>query len=285
VRIAVIVCTRDRPAWLARALASLAGQVREGRVLVVDQSADDAGRAIAERAGATWLRAPPNGLPAARNRGLAEAAAGGEEVCLFLDDDVHVLPGCVAAHLRAYAARPELGGAVGRIRERVARPNAASVQNRLDLAGRVRTHLDGWWHGDVATLKGAQMSFRTEALLGVGGFDEAMGGTAFLEDAEASLRVARAGWRLQFLPDAVVVHHSAPDGGCRVDDPEGWRFHNTAYVVGRHRPWAGPWSAAVFAGVAALRAIEAREPARAARLMGRWREGWRRAMQAGGGRP
>jgi GT2 family glycosyltransferase len=230
------------------------------------------------------MRAPPDGLPAARNRGLRAAADGGEEVCLFLDDDVVALPGCVDAHARAYAARGDLGGAVGRIRERVAQPNAAPVQNRRDLAGRVRTHLDAWWHGDVATLKGAQMSFRTSALLAVGGFDEAIGGTAFLEDAEASLRVREAGWRLQFLPDAVVVHHSAPTGGCRVADPEGWRFHNTAYVLGRHRPWSGPWSAAVFACVAARRAMEAGDPRRAGQLLARWREGWRRAKDARGGR-
>src|SRR4051812_8820571 len=74
-------------------------------VLVVDDGPDEATRAAAERHGARYVgHDAPRGLNAARNTALA--ATDAELVC-FVDDDVEVRTGWLAALLAAAAACPD----------------------------------------------------------------------------------------------------------------------------------------------------------------------------------
>lgn len=271
--LAVVVCTRNRPDRLRRVLADLREQPPD-ELVVVDQS-DEA----APLDGVRHVVDDDRGLPRARNLGLRHVHA---DVVLFLDDDVLLLPGCVEAHRRAYDD-PRVGGVAGRILERSLRPNARRTTNRLDRAGRVRTNLEGHERGPIETVKGANMSFRRLALAEVGGFDEGYAGTAFLEDADASTRVAGRGWTLVFEPDAAVVHLSEPTGGVRTGDrlrTEWWRFHNTARFVRLHRgPVAAGPMTAVFGAVAVKRAVEWRRPTAIPTLMRALWEGWASARR------
>ena len=83
-----VICTRDRPALLERALASLSIQSRPpAAILVVDNApASDAVKdLIAERfSGVRYLRETRPGLDFARNAGLGAAES---EIVAFLDDD------------------------------------------------------------------------------------------------------------------------------------------------------------------------------------------------------
>jgi GT2 family glycosyltransferase len=275
----VIVATKDRPDHAARVVEQALGQAPEGcDVWVVDQS--EAGlrarllAALDPRARLLCL--PPVGLPAARNAGLA-ASSG--EIVVFFDDDVLLDPGCVQGHLDAYED-PWVGGVVGRIDERVVRPNSRRTRNDLGWSGRVRTNLTGRVGGEVGSCKGANMSFRRVALTSAGPADEGYGGTAFLEDADWSTRVRRLGWRLRFEPRASLTHLSAPAGGCRVEGPldaEWWRFRNTGYFMRRHRAgWA--WVPLLaFTGLAARRGLEARSVGRGRDLVAAWVLGWTEA--------
>jgi GT2 family glycosyltransferase len=133
-------------------------------------------------------------------------------------------------------------------------------------------------------LKGANMSYRRAACRDVGGFDRRYIGTALLEDSDYSTRVAAAGWRLRYEPDAELVHLSSPSGGVRVEDAlrsEHWRFRSTAYFMRKHRPASHfPWFLATFGAIAASRAARWRSPAAAAKLAAAIREGVA-AFQAG----
>lgn len=268
--IAVVVCTRNRPERLARVLADLEGEHAD-EVVVVDQS--DAPAPVGD---VRHVIDEGRGLPRARNLGVARTEA---DVVLFFDDDVRLLSGCVAAHRAAYDD-PRVGGVVGRIIERSLRPNAPATTNRVDRAGRIRTNLEGVDPAPIETLKGANMSFRRQALRQAGPFDEGFAGTAFLEDADMSARVARLGWELRFEPGAAVVHLSDPTGGVRVGDrlrTERWRFHNTGRFVRRHRgALAIVPTSVVFAGIAARRAVQWRRPDAVPRLLGALLAGWRR---------
>lgn len=272
-RLAIVVATLERPASVARLVPQILEQApATTEIRIVDQSS---GPARAQLAGA--LRAHddarlahvihgPPGLPAARNRGLAETTA---PLVLFLDDDVELLPGCVAAHLAAYRD-PTVGGVVGRILERRLRPNAWTTTNRVAASGRIRTRLDGPDGCDIETLKGANMSLRRASVEAVGGFDEAFGGTALLEDADVSSRVRRFGFRLRYEPDAAVVHHHDPMGGVRTGQPDAvwWRFHNTARYVRRHHP-VGSWPrfGLTFGGLAVWEALRTGRPGRTVELL------------------
>ncbi|MBN2799760.1 MAG: glycosyltransferase [Deltaproteobacteria bacterium] len=286
-RLSLIIPTLDRSDHLLPLLGDALAQAPEdAEIWVIDQSGDqDALRSqgwITGRADPRlrWVRAPRRGLPTARNVGLSHAVG---EVVLFLDDDTRLREGCVRAHLDNYRD-PRVGGVVGRIYERTLRPNISRTSNVLSLGGRVLTNLEGRERVRVATLKGANMSFRREALRSAGPFDPRYLGTAFLEDADMSTRVAALGWELWFDPAAALDHNSAPTGGVRTGQrrsTEVWRFHNTGVFVARHRgrrAAAATWL--TFSLIAARRAAEWGEPRAAAELMGAL---WR-GMRLGAGR-
>lgn len=269
----MVVCTLDRPRHVQRTVADVLRQADEEQVdvqvVVVDQSAVTS----PHPAGVEVITAAP-GLPAARN---TAARACGAPVLLFLDDDVLVHPGCLRGHLSAYAD-PTVGGVVGRIIEHRVQPNSPSVANRMSLGGRIVTNLDGLEAGPIATLKGANMSVRAAALAEAGGFDPGWHGTAFLEDADVSMRIRGAGWALRFEPRACVEHLSAPSGGVRQPDPlatEGWRFHNTGRFVRRHHGWRRPLVELTFLAIAVKRAASWRRPGAVGALMAALHRGFR----------
>src|SRR5579862_8666532 len=102
-RLTVVIATKDRAAYVERALVSLEAQVGAPpyEAIVVDNGSSDDTKGVVERAiarGAMPVRyvfeAEAN-RGKARNRGI-EAAAGA--IVAFCDDDVQVPPGWVAAH-------------------------------------------------------------------------------------------------------------------------------------------------------------------------------------------
>ncbi len=270
--LAVVLATRNRPDALAQVLKDLIGQSEDvAELWVVDQS--DGPFALRTRTNVSacpgwhYVHLRKANLPAARNEGVRRVSS---DLVLFLDDDVRVHPGCLRAHREAFASDPRLGGASGRILEAVVKPNAAHTTNRLALNGRIRTRLDGTRPTTLRSLKGAHMCYRRQALEEAGPADERLVGTAFLEDTDWSMRVRRAGWRLRFLPDAVVEHLSLPMGGVRTQDPvrdhEWWRFHHTAYVVRKLRPWSLPLAAATFGAIGVKKGLQDRSVKRAVSL-------------------
>ena len=98
----IVIPTRDRPAYLQVALASVAPQAREAdaEVLVVDDGEDPATAEIARRHGAQIVRPHGAGLNAARNAGIT-AARG--DLIVLIDDDVEAPPGWLASLLDGIA--------------------------------------------------------------------------------------------------------------------------------------------------------------------------------------
>src|SRR4051794_34576376 len=107
----ILFPTRDRYAYLAVALASVAPQAaRHGAeiVIVEDDAEDAAPAALAERHGARYFAlGRKRGINVARN--AAVAASSGDLAC-FLDDDVEVWPGWLDALLAASRDYDALGG-------------------------------------------------------------------------------------------------------------------------------------------------------------------------------
>ncbi|MEM6926346.1 MAG: glycosyltransferase [Myxococcota bacterium] len=276
----VVVATLERPESVARLLPEVLAQApADAEVRVVDQSSAPARLAVAETLRQLDdarlvhdLHHPP-GLPAARNAGVARSEG---RIVLFLDDDVELRPGCIAAHLAAYRD-PTVGGVVGRIEERRLVPNAWRVTNRIGRSGRIVTRLDGPDARDIETLKGANMSLRRSAIEQAGGFDVGFGGTSLLEDADLSARVRKLGFRLRYEPDAAVLHQHVPTGGVRHGAPDAawWRFHNTARYVRRHYGVvAAPELLWTFGWIAVREGLWRRDPRRPLQLLGALRRGW-----------
>lgn len=241
---AVVICTRDRPALLERATDAARTALRPGdELVIVDSASRDPGaiERIAAAADARLVRCAKPGVSRARNAG---AAATSVPLLAFTDDDCRPQAGWTAALERAFADS-RTGLVTGRILPDRAGGRALSVL--LDDQPRVLAAGD-----DPASAgSGANMAFRREAFVAVGGFDEEFGPGAHFraaEDHELFWRVLRAGWVGRYTPDAVVVHEQWRGVGA-------FLAANVGYGVG---------SGALAAKVASVDAVRGRALLRAA---------------------
>ncbi len=210
-----MVPTFRRPANLLRCLEALKRQeLPPDEVLVAVRDDDlatwaalvawDGGRLPLRLVGADQL-----GASEARNRCLDRAVG---DLLVMTDDDTVPRPEWLGRIHERFAADPALGGLGGPdwIGGREAEPEArATVVGRVQWWGRrLGNHHRGSRQAlPVEWLKGANMSFRREALRSVR-FGRLLRGEAaqFGEDFAVSLEVVSARWKLVYDP-AVAVDH------------------------------------------------------------------------------
>ena len=73
-------------------------------------------------------------------------------------------------------------------------------------------------------VQGCNMSFRKEALIKAGGFDERFGGSAHLEETDLCLRIRRNEYKIVFDPKAELIHLKDTKGGCRAENYKQWFY-------------------------------------------------------------
>jgi GT2 family glycosyltransferase len=203
----IIVPTRERAGYLDVALASIAPQAAAAgaELLVVDDGPDPSTRETARRHGARYVaHAASRGLNAARNTGI-DAARG--ELLVFVDDDVAVRPGWLAALLDAdRRAGPEVGVLTGPI-------HARFEDHRLRSCGREGPPITSQDHGpddrDVDHAWGANMTVRRSAIERAGRFDETR--ELYGDEQEWQDRVRAAGGRIRYVAAAALDHRRAGD--------------------------------------------------------------------------
>jgi GT2 family glycosyltransferase len=212
--IAVVVLTQgDRPAELARAIASVRSQrdVDPQLILVVNG-------ATAAQVGPSdrLIVLPENlGIPAGRNIG---AAATDAELVMFLDDDAELLdPSVLATVVDRFEADSRLGAMALRLidedgytqRRHIPRPRAGSAERS----------------GPVTHFVGAACVVRAEAFHRAQGFD-----TRFfyaMEESDLSWRLLDDGWSIWYSADLKAFHpRTAPS-----------RHPGYALMTARNRLW------------------------------------------------
>lgn len=224
--VTVAVCTRDRPEALSEcltALGELEPQVLE--VLVVDNaSGDDSTRRVAESFPfVRYLHEPRPGLDWARNLALLEARG---DVIAYTDDDVLVHPQWAGALAQVFVEEPSAACVTGLV---APAELSTPAQVLFEAAGGFgRGYRRRWFgaaveEGEVAAAAfggtgqagtGANMAYRRQIALDLGGFDPALdvgtltGGGG---DLEMFFRVVAAGHVLVYDPTAVVRHRHRPD--------------------------------------------------------------------------
>src|SRR5581483_12009210 len=110
--ISVVVVTKDRPAFLATLLESLVHQTMAPLevLVVVDTGSAPSYRPVfaqfRERLPLRVVEESEPGIPAARNRGVAESVG---DLILFTDDDCIADPGWVEAMVRPFRLDPFIG--------------------------------------------------------------------------------------------------------------------------------------------------------------------------------
>jgi GT2 family glycosyltransferase len=229
----VIIPTYQRPLRAQRLVVSLVPQLSgHDRIVVIWQGKH---KPDIRETGTTLLlhlRRPPS-LPKARNTGIR---AGTNGIILFLDDDVLVLPGLLDGHRKAYAD-PLIGAVAGRIDDPLF-DRKEDIAARFDeTTGRLVQNFCVDQSQYAVSVMGANMSFRRQALVAAGLFDENFKHNALWEDVDAAFRVRKAGWAVWYCHTAMVKHLRDSAGGCRADPALSYCFHqfaNTAYFAARH---------------------------------------------------
>jgi len=218
--ISVIIPAYNAEAILSRCLVALQGQtLPPAEVIVVDDGSTDATAEIAQGFAVRVIRQANAGPAAARNAG-AQAACG--DLLLFTDADC--APACDwVQRMAAPFEDPTVAGAKGvyctHQPELVARFVQREYEDKYDRM-RGQSAIDF-----IDTYSAA---YRRDVFIQAGGFDTAFP-TASVEDQEFSFRLARAGHRLVFAPDACVAH-----------------LHDrTLGEYARRKFWIGYWKAQV----------------------------------------
>jgi GT2 family glycosyltransferase len=204
---AIAIPTRDRPRYLDVALTSICPQAGEhgADVVVVDDGADPSTRAVAARHGVRYVaHDAPRGLNAVRNTAIDVTDA---PLLAYVDDDVEVDPGWLAALLRAAEECPaDVGVLTGPIRPRIEGHRYRSCGRE----GPPVTFLD-LGPGDVDTVRawGANMAIRRGAIERAGRFAEDL--PIYGDEEEWQARWLALGGRIRYVASAGLVHRRAGD--------------------------------------------------------------------------
>jgi GT2 family glycosyltransferase len=226
-RIAFVVATKDRPDELRRLWRSLCAQNRlPEELVVVDSSARPFPLADLEPGPLALRYLRTSVASAARQRNLGLAAVGPDpDLVGFLDDDVVLEPGAVAAMLRFWnAADAGVGGAAfnmdnhprsdwprlkglflaGSLGLYGPRGGAVASSGFQTMIGRVAKTTWADWLPSTASV------WRREIFQDYR-FDEWFDGYSYLEDLDFSYRIGKA-YRLAIVSEAHYRHLAAPGG-------------------------------------------------------------------------
>jgi cellulose synthase/poly-beta-1,6-N-acetylglucosamine synthase-like glycosyltransferase len=156
---------------------------------------------VVERYSGVRLIAQANAGPAtARNRGAIESRGS---IILFTDDDCVPMPDWLDAMLAPFQD-PEVVGAKGIYRTHQKRLVARFVQIEYEDKYRLMARLPF-----IDFIDTYSAAFRRDRFLEMTGYDTSFP-LACAEDVELSYRMSGRGWKMKFVP-AAIVYHTHPD--------------------------------------------------------------------------
>jgi peptidoglycan/xylan/chitin deacetylase (PgdA/CDA1 family) len=219
--------------------------LRSLAVAVIARESADVGQCLAAlgRAGADTPRVErigPDGPAMARNRALSACEA---EVLALVEDDVLVDPGWLEALTTTWeAAEPRLACLGGPLRASFAAGRPAWLSDDLVDAFATLDFGDRTALVDArrGTFHGGNVSFRANALRGVGGLWPARGHPDgrdwFSEEHEAQRELARAGWTARYVPGVAATRLVRDDVSRAAVLRRRLRYGARQALIGERRP-------------------------------------------------
>ena len=211
--VSIIVPAYNEGRVMERALSSLMRLVYpEYEVLVVDDGSRDDTLAIA----AAWegqhgpacfrvITKPNGGKASALNAGIRHST---HPLILCMDADSYLEPRALLDAARHFE-NPNVGGVAGNVKVENRRTLIARLQALEYIAGLNMPRRAQGFIAAVNIVPGPVGLFRREALEEIGGYDE----DTFAEDADLTLKMLAAGWRIEYEDQAVAWSEA----------PESWR--------------------------------------------------------------
>lgn len=244
--VSVVVLNHKRPHLIGRVLQGIAQlDYPAFEVVIVSDQPDLATRDVPGniRAGVRHVHFAESNICRARNLALQETAG---EIIAFCDDDAVPEPDWLHELIRPF--RAERVGAVGGL---IRAEDGIAIEWQGQLFDRAARHCDLDFLGDemvflpsvqvqtgkFAALRGVNSAFRRAALGEIGGFDESY--RYFLDETDAALRMAEAGWATALTRSAEVHHlreQNAVRGGLNKPRNLFEVAASKAYFCKRHLP-------------------------------------------------
>jgi glycosyltransferase involved in cell wall biosynthesis len=222
----VVICTKDRPDCLHRCLQSLVklreeiiDGMSEFNIMVIDNAPSDdrTKQLLSNYSDIRYVSEVKPGLNFARNRALLET---GSELLAYLDDDVVVDRGWLRGLHEAWSENPDAVAFTGQV---LPMELETEAQVLFEQRGGFRrgfekvryTMATPSDHGSIYPCNsgifgvGCNMAFQRQALIELGGFDEALDTGRPLPgggDHDIFYRVIRSGYPLVYEPAYLVFH-------------------------------------------------------------------------------
>lgn len=231
----VVIPTRRRASYLDVALASIVPQAQAcgAEILVVSDGPDLPTEAVTWRHRVRRLEIPSDsGANAARNAGVA---ASQTELIVFVDDDVEVEDGWLAALIDAARTQPGYDVFGGPIIPRLEGGPRGCGREPPPI-----TELNlGDTDQEVPVVWSANMAVRAEAMDRVGPFDPWLRGRG--EEEDWQLRLRAAGGRVRYVSAARLIHRrNRQDSRLTRMAVDAYRLGRTARSFDRRKGAAPP---------------------------------------------
>jgi GT2 family glycosyltransferase len=231
-------------------------------LLLVDNASTDGSDAWAAAEHPRWEQLPTGAnrrYAGGMNAALAHLLPAAPDYVALLNNDIEADPGLLDPLVADLEAEARRGAAAPRIHYHEARDRIWYGGGAVGRLSRVARHLGirrraaGRWleAADTGYLTGCCILGRAEFWKTTGGFDEDFG--FYAEDVDLSLRARALGWRLRYVPDALLYHRVgfSSGGGFSAAKLRAQR-RATALLIRRHvRPALRPLAHLAWWGKAA----------------------------------
>jgi glycosyltransferase involved in cell wall biosynthesis len=207
--VSAVICTRNRPDKIGRAVASvLACDYPSFGLTVIDQSTSDATREILGPLAAAdfrlrYIHVNESGLSRAYNTAIRLTEG---EIIAFTDDDCRVPVDWISRIVAAFDADRDADLLYGRVEPATFNGDHGNLTPRVELLQPERLS-----RGDGFRVfgMGANFAARRRLFSDIGGFDEILGGGAPLrssQDFDLAFRAYRAGSVIILRPEVALAH-------------------------------------------------------------------------------